>query len=635
MPFAAVYVLGSAAFMPISPRNNLRNIAIIAHVDHGKTTLVDAMLKQSGVFRQNEQVADRVMDSNDLERERGITIFAKNASMVWKSATGEVKINIIDTPGHSDFGGEVERTLMMADGAILLIDAAEGPLPQTRFVLGKALSLGMPVILMINKIDRQDARPDEVLNEAFDLFVELEANDEQADFPVLYAVGKEGVCAKTVAEVEAVLGDPEKTSALGLRSLFETIIEKVPSPKVDVEAPFQMLVTNVEHDEYVGRIGIGRVLRGTIKAGATVTRIADENKTSNHRVSALFGFEGMKRVPATEIAAGDVAVIAGIDPLDIGDTFTAPEAPEALPRISVEEPTIRVSFNVNTSPFAGKAGKWVTSRHLRERLEKEAKRNLAMRFEETDSPDQFTVYGRGELMLAVLAETMRREGYEFAIGMPEVVTREVDGVLCEPKETVVIDIPDAYVGAITTSLGERKGQMTKMNNLGFGRTRMEFSIASRGLIGFRSQFLTLSRGAGLFNTQFEGWQPMVTVASRRPNGALVSDRSGTTTPYAIFNLQPRGIIFVEPGMDVYEGMVLGEHNRENDLDVNMCREKKLTNIRAAGKDENVILTPPKLHTIETAMEWIDHDELVEVTPTSVRIRKKILECNRRPKRVTE
>ncbi|HEY6722994.1 MAG TPA: translational GTPase TypA [Polyangiaceae bacterium] len=591
-------------------------MAIVAHVDHGKTTLVDAMLRQTGVFRANEEVRDRVLDSNDLERERGITILAKHCSVRYKNTL----INIIDTPGHADFGGEVERTLKMADGVLLLVDAAEGPLPQTRFVLGKAIELGLIVIVVINKIDRHDARPDDVLNETFDLFCELEASDEQTAFPVLYAIGRNGIAKHTLEE-----------EATGLTALFDTIIDKVPAPKVDVDAPLQLLVHNIEHDEYVGRLAIGRVKRGRIQTGTRVAWMS-ATETSVQRVNALYGYEAMYRVKRDVSEAGDIVAVAGLEDVQIGDTLADPEKPEALPRISVEEPTIKVRFVVSTSPFAGRVGKWVTSRHLKERLEREGRKNLALRVESTDEPDTFIVYGRGELMLAVLAETMRREGYEFALGMPEVVTREIDGERAEPVELVVIDVPDEHVGAVTVGLGERRGQMTKMHALGFGRTRLEFRVPSRGLIGFRSIFLTQTRGTGLLNTLFDGWEPYKGPMLRRTNGALVADRAGTTTPYALFHLQPRGILFVGPGLEVYEGMILGEHNRPNDLDVNVTREKKLTNIRAAGKDENVILIPPKPLTIDSALEWIDRDELVEVTPDAVRVRKKILSCNRRPRR---
>jgi GTP-binding protein len=604
--------------MTTPARSDLRNIAIIAHVDHGKTTLVDAMLRQTGTFRDNEAVAERVMDSNDLERERGITILAKNASIVFK----DVRINIIDTPGHSDFGGEVERTISMADGVLLLVDAAEGPLPQTRFVLSKALSLGIPVIVVINKIDRADARPDEVLTETFDLFCELEAAEHQLDFPTIYTIAKHGIAKRSLSD--------ESTS---LAPLLETIVERVPPPSADVEGPLQILVTNVEHDEYVGRLAVGKIRRGKVRTNDTVLRIGETNSTQQ-RVNVVYGVRGVKRVTLEEASAGDITLIAGLVDVQIGDTISAVDTPQALPRIKVEEPTIKVRFMVNTSPFAGKSGKWVTSRHIRDRLEREAKKNLAMKLEETDTPDAFMVYGRGELMIAILLENMRREGYEVAVGKPEVVTKDINGVTSEPVERVIVDVPDEYVGAITQRLGERRGRMDKMHNLGFGRSRVEFVVPSRGLIGFRSMFLTETRGTGLLNTQFEGWQTYGGPMSLRPNGALVSDRMGEAIPYALFGLQPRGQMFVGPGTAIYEGMIIGEHNRANDLDVNAAREKKLTNIRAAGRDENIIITPPKLFTIETAMEWIDQDELVEVTPDAIRARKKILECSRRPKRAT-
>jgi len=599
---------------PVPPK--LRNVAIIAHVDHGKTTLVDAMLHQTGVFGAHEVVQERVLDSNDLERERGITILAKHASV----AHGDVTINIIDTPGHSDFGGEVERTLMMADGALLLVDAAEGPLPQTRFVLKKALELGMPIIVVVNKIDRKDARADEVLNEAFDLFCDLEASDEQADFTTLYTIATQGV-AKT-----AIDGDTQT-----LKPLLDAIVRIVPPPTGDPDAPFRLRVHNILHDDYVGRLAIGRINDGRLAPAQIFVRLTEDGSTTE-KAGTLFGFRGMDRVRIESAEAGDIVALAGMEHVHIGDTLADPARPEALPRIEVEEPTIKIQFVVNTSPFAGLTGKWVTSRHLRERLEKEGKRNLALRVEDTDSADVFSVFGRGELMLAILAETMRREGYELAMGMPEVVVRDVDGVRSEPVERVVIDVPDEYVGAVTTALGTRRGQMTKMANLGFGRTRLEFSVPSRGLIGFRSQFLTETRGTGLLNTHILGWQPWAGPLLRRPTGGIVADRKGKTTPYALFHLQPRGQLFIGPGTDVYEGMVVGEHNRANDLDVNAVREKKLTNIRAAGKDENVVLAPPRVLTIETALEFIDRDELVEVTPDAVRVRKRVLASNRRPRR---
>ncbi|HTQ06123.1 MAG TPA: translational GTPase TypA [Polyangiaceae bacterium] len=603
----------------MSHADGIRNVAIIAHVDHGKTTLVDAMLRQTGTFRQNEQVVERVMDSNDLERERGITILAKHCSVRFRDVT----INIIDTPGHADFGGEVERTLKMADGALLLVDAAEGPLPQTRFVLGKALELGLPVIVVVNKIDRADARPDDVLTEVFDLFCELEASDAQTDFPSLYAIGKAGV-AKHRLEDEAKSLEP----------LLETILTRVPPPRGNPDEPLQLLVHNIEHDDYVGRLGIGRVWRGRIAVGETV-QLVGTSGAAPARVSALYGYEGPRRVKIESAEAGDIVAVAGMEEVQIGDTLCATSRVEALERIHVEEPTIKIRFVVNTSPFAGKVGKWVTSRHVRDRLQREARKNLALRVEDTPEPDTFMVYGRGELMLAVLSETMRREGYEFALGMPEVVVKEVNGVLSEPIERVSVDVPEQYVGAVTTRLGERRGKLVKMANLGFGRARIEFVVPSRGLIGFRSAFLTETRGMGLLNSLFEGWEPYAGPMLRRPNGALVADRKGVTTPYALFHLQPRGVLFIGPGVEVYEGMIVGEHNRPNDLDVNVTREKKLTNIRAAGRDENVILTPPRVLTIDSALEFIDRDELAEITPDAVRVRKQVLDCNRRPRRDDE
>ncbi|HEX2677084.1 MAG TPA: translational GTPase TypA [Polyangiales bacterium] len=598
---------------------SLRNIAIIAHVDHGKTTLVDAILKQCGVYAAHEQVIERAMDSNDLERERGITILAKSTSVRYK----DVRINIIDTPGHSDFGGEVERTLLMADGALLLVDAAEGPLPQTRFVLKHALAKGMPVIVVVNKIDRKDARPSEVLNETFDLFCDLEASDEQTDFPVLYTIATKG-------EAHKELGDASTT----LEPLLETIRSYVPPPKGSLDAPLQMIVTNIGYDEYVGRLAIGKIMNGVLRPNTPAVRF-HETGTKNEKIGHIFAFEGLTRVKRETAGAGDVVAVSGMDDVQIGDTIGEPEKSTALPRISLEPPTIKVRFYVNSSPFAGKAGKFVTSRHIRERLEKEARTNLAMRFEETDKPDVFVVYGRGEMMISILAETMRREGYEFALGSPEVVVQDIDGVKSEPSERVVIDVPEDFVGAVTQSLGERRGRMDKMHNLGFGRARIEFVVPSRALIGFRSSFLTQTRGMGLLNTLHEGYVPYGGPMLRRKSGGLVSDRIGTVTEYALDHLQPRGRLFVKPGDEVYEGMLVGEHNRPNDLDVNSVREKKLNNIREKNKDENIILAAPIQHTIETALDFIDQDEIVEITPDAVRIRKKILSCSQRPRRDVE
>jgi len=605
---------------------HLRNVAIVAHVDHGKTTLVDHMLKQAGTFRENEAVAERVMDSNDLERERGITILAKNTSLRWRAKDGStVKINVVDTPGHSDFGGEVERTLMMADGAILLVDAAEGPLPQTRFVLTKCLELGFPVIVVINKIDRGDARPDEVLNEVFDLFIDLEASDAQTDFPVLYAIGRDGIAKRS-------LDDPNTN----LEPLFETILAKVPPPKADPNGPLQIVINNIDHDDYVGRLAIGRITSGTIKANQQVGVLKESSKLKA-AIKVLYTFEGLKRATTPEAEAGEIIAIAGIEDIDVGDTIVdLSEGWEgrALPRIVVEQPTIKMRVGVNTSPFAGKCkqSKYLTSRQLRERLVKETRKNLALRFEDTESPDTFVVLGRGELQLGILVETMRREGYEMQLGNPEVITKNENGVDYEPYELVVIDVPDAYIGVVTERLGARRGRMTKMSNHGHGRARLEFRIPSRALIGFRGEFLTSTRGTGLLTTMFDGWEPWGGAMAKRQLGAIVADRTGVATPYAMNHLQPRGEFFIKPGAEVYEGMIVGEHNRPSDADVNIIKEKKQTNVRNHGKDENVMLAVPRILSIETAMEWIDADELVEVTPDAVRVRKQILACNKRPRR---
>ena len=596
----------------------LRNIAIVAHVDHGKTTLVDHMLRQTGAFRDNEVVAERVMDNNDLERERGITILAKNTSIRYRGN----KINIVDTPGHSDFGGEVERTLMMADGALLLVDAAEGPLPQTRFVLSKCLERGFPVIVVINKIDRQDARPHDVLSEVFDLFCDLGASDAQTDFPHVYAIGKLGQSRRELEDPPA-----------NLVPLLDIILEKVPEPAGDPAAGLQVIICNTTHDDYVGKLAVGRVVRGTIKQGGDVIVVGETGVTKSS-VKMLYTFEGLRRTACQEAQAGEIVAIAGMDGVTIGDTICDIEKPDALPRIVVEEPTIKMRIGVNTSPFAGKtkSSKFLTSRHLKERLEKEAQKNLAIRVEPTETPDTFLVLGRGELQLAILVETMRREGYEMQLSNPEVITRTIDAEVMEPMELVVVDVPDAYVGITTERLSTRRGRMLKMANPGFGRARLEFRVPSRGLIGFRGEFLTATRGTGLLNTLFDGWEKWGGPMMRRPMGAIVADRTGVATPYALHHLQPRGQFFVVPGMEVYEGMIIAEHNRPNDTDVNVIREKKLSNIRNHGKDENVLLASPRLLTIETAMEWIDRDELVEVTPDAVRVRKKELAINRRDRR---
>jgi GTP-binding protein len=611
----------------------LRNVAIVAHVDHGKTTLVDHMLRQAGTFRDNEVVAERVMDSNDLERERGITILAKNTSVRYKAAGAAeaVKINIVDTPGHADFGGEVERTLLLADGALLLVDAAEGPLPQTRFVLRKCLELGFPVIVVINKIDRSDARPKDVLNEVFDLFCDLDASDDQTDFPTLYAVGREGIAKHS-------LEDPSTT----LAPLFETILEKVPPARGDASGPLQILVCNLDHDDYTGRLAVGRVVSGTVRANQPVGVLGakpgtDEIVATKGAIKVLSTYEGLKRVPTPAAEAGEIVCIAGLEEVYVGDTIVDLEPgfeSRALPRIRVEQPTLKMRLGVNTSPFAGKnkQSKFLTSRHLRERLMRETRKNLAIRVEETDSADTFVVLGRGELQLAILVETMRREGYEMQLGNPEVVTKEEEGVIYEPMELVVIDVPEQFIGIVTERLGERRGRMMKMANPGYGRARLEYRIPSRALIGFRGEFLTATRGTGLLNTMFDGWEPWGGTMMKRQSGAIVADRGGVSTPYALHHLQPRGSFFIGTGVDVYEGMIVGEHNRPADTDVNVTKEKKLTNVRNHGKDENVLLAPPRVLTIETAMEWIDADELVEVTPDAIRVRKQILSINKRPRR---
>jgi GTP-binding protein len=599
-------------------RQDLRNIAIVAHVDHGKTTLVDFILRQTGSFRDNEVVAERVMDSNDLEKERGITILAKNTSVRYKG----VKINIVDTPGHSDFGGEVERTLMMADGALLLVDAAEGPLPQTRFVLSKCLERGFPIIVVVNKIDRGDARPHEVLSEVLDLFCDLEAGDKQMDFASVYAIAKHGLAKRELED-----------EAKDLTPLLDTILEKIPGPSGDPEGPLQMIVCNTTHDDYVGRLAVGRIVRGTLRSAKELLILGEKANTKGY-VKKLFVYEGLKRVAVESASAGEVVAVAGIDDVTIGDTICDLEHPEALARIVVEEPTIKMKFGVNTSTFAGKAksSKFLTSRHLKDRLEKETLKNLAIRVEPTDSPETFVVLGRGELQLAILVETMRREGYEMQLSNPEVITKEIDGQTMEPVELVVVDVPDTFVGVVTERLSTRRGRMVKMTNPGFGRARLEFRVPSRGLIGFRGEFLTATRGTGLLNTMFDGWTEWGGPMMRRLTGALVSDRVGVSTPYAMHHLQPRGQFFLVPGTEVYEGMIVGEHNKNNDADINIVREKKLSNVRNHGKDENVMLASPRILTIETAMEWIDNDELVEVTPDAVRVRKKVLAINRRERR---
>jgi GTP-binding protein len=590
-------------------RKNLRNIAIIAHVDHGKTTLVDAMLWQSGVFRDNQEVAARVMDSMDLEREKGITIMAKNTAVTY----GEAKINIVDTPGHADFGGEVERTLKMVDGVMLLVDAAEGPLPQTRFVLGKSLAAGLPVIVVINKIDRPDRRPGEVLDEIYDLFIDLDATEEQLEFPVLYTNAKAGV-AFTSPDGEG--GD--------LVPLFESILAEIPAPVGAAAAPLQLLVTTLDYSDYVGRIAVGKVVNGTIRQGQDVMLLKGGEPAGTARITKLFDFDNLDRREREEVSAGDIASVAGVPDAFIGDTIADGNDPRPLPSITVEEPTISMVFGVNTSPFAGKEGSEVTSSKIRERLEKEVLYNVSIRVEEAEGQNAFRVNARGELQLAVLIETMRREGFELSLSRPEVITREIDGKVVEPLELAVIDVPEDHVGVVSEAMGKRRGRMTKMVNHGSGRVRMEFEVPSRGLIGFRGQFLTDTRGAGIMNTLVIGHTPRAGDIVGRPSGALVADRQGSAVAYAIFHLQPRGIIFSAPGDPVYAGMIVGEHSRDNDLRVNITKDKKLTNIRASGSDEALRLVPPRRFTLEQAMEFIDDDELVEVTPQSIRLRKKLL-----------
>jgi len=595
-------------------REDLRNLAIIAHVDHGKTTLVDAMLRQGGAFREHQVVVDRVMDSNDLERERGITIMAKNTAVAW----GEIKVNIVDTPGHADFGGEVERILKMVDGVMLLVDAAEGPLPQTRFVLRKALEANLPPIVVINKIDRSDARPAEVLDEVYDLFIDLDANEEQLDFPVLYTSAKAGTCRTEV--------DGPDTD---LRPLFEAILDTVPPPRYVPDAPLQLLVTNLDYDDYVGRLAICRVVAGTVRKGQEVAVCREGEEPVPARVSNLYGFAGLERTDILESGPGDIVAVAGPEEVWIGSTLCRADDPRPLPGIAVDEPTLAVVMSINTSPFAGRDGKYVTSRRLRERLFRETLTNVSIRVEETETPDAYKVTGRGELQLAILIEMMRREGYELSVGRPEVVTKVIDGRRHEPVEILLVDCPEEFVGAVTQMAGERRGRILHMVNHGSGRVRLEFRIPSRGLIGFRTEFLTETKGTGIMNQMFDGWDPWQGEIPRRPTGALVADRQGKTTAYAIENLQPRGTLFVGPGHEVYAGMIVGEHNRSSDLDVNICREKKLTNMRAASADETTHLVPHRRLSLEQAIEFLADDEMVEVTPKTFRLRKKVLQANRR------
>ncbi|MEZ4814213.1 MAG: translational GTPase TypA [Bdellovibrionota bacterium] len=609
--------------------DKIRNIAIIAHVDHGKTTLVDELLKQSGTFKSHQTVSDRVMDSMDLERERGITIAAKNTAILYK----DYKINIVDTPGHSDFGGEVERILSMVDGCCLLVDAAEGPLPQTRYVLSKALEQNLKLIVVINKVDRKDARADEVLNEIFDLFIELGANEEQCDFPYIYAIAREGKSGTDLAQVP---------NAENLDSLFEMIIDKVPHPKLDENQPPRILIANLGYSEYLGRLAIGKVKSGSIVRGKMAAVVGiDENgapKSKQFKVQALYTYHGLKQVEAEEVAGGDVAVLAGIEEIAIGDSIvgmpdvrdsTYNPAAYALPRIKIDEPTLEIEWIVNNSPLAGREGEHVTSRKIRDRLLKEAMTNVALRFQEADSADRFILRARGELQVSILAETLRREGYEFALSQPQILFKEIDGKIHEPIEHAVLDIPVFAQGAVTQMLQKRKGMLQAVAQRGDDRMRLEFSIPSRGLIGLRNQFMTQTNGQGLFNFSSAGYEEHKGDIQRRLTGALVSDRAGDSNSYALVDLQERGILFIGHATQVYEGMIIGENAKENDLNVNPCKAKQLTNFRTVNKDDAIVLTPPKSMTIERGLEWINEDELIEITPKNIRGRKRILAKNMR------
>jgi GTP-binding protein len=595
--------------------NNLRNIAIIAHVDHGKTTLVDAMLKQSGVFRENQVITERVMDSNDLEKERGITILSKNLSV----HHGDLKINIVDTPGHADFGGEVERVLKMVDSVLLLVDAFDGPMPQTRFVLKKSLDLNIRPIVVINKIDRPGARPEKVVDMVFDLFCELNADEEQLDFPIVYASAKLGF-AKRELEHESD----------NLEPLFEMINERVAPPTADMNAPFQMLVTTIDYNDYLGRIATGKIFNGKISTGETVALIKKDGEISRGRISKLLGYEGLKQVEMTEAFAGDIVTIAGFENVSIGETLACTEDPKSLPYMAIDEPTLSMNFIVNSSPFAGRDGKYVTSRNIRDRLFKELRTNVSLRVEDTANTDTFRISGRGELHLSILIENMRREGFELAVSKPEVIYREIDGEQCEPMEYLVIDVPEEHQGTVIEKLGPRKAEMVAMNAME-GINRLEFIIPARGLIGFRSEFLTDTRGTGVMNHTFHGYGPFKGPIPGRKNGVLIALEAGETVAYSLFNLQDRGSMFVGPGVEVYNGMIIGQNAKDNDLVINACKGKKLTNVRASGSDESIRLTPPRELTLEQALEFIDTDELVEVTPNAIRLRKRILDENERKK----
>ncbi len=601
----------------MATRDDIRNLAIIAHVDHGKTTLVDALLWQSGIFREHEKVLERALDNIDLERERGITIMAKNTGVHYHG----VKINIVDTPGHADFGGEVERTLKMVDGVMLLVDAAEGPMPQTRFVLRKALEAGLPPIVVLNKIDRADARPAPVLDEVYDLFIDLDATEAQLDFPVVYTNARRGTATRTP-------GEPGQN----LIPLFDLILAAIPAPRYDAEAGLQLLLTNLDRDDFVGQLGIGRVFNGRARVGDEVALCGPGGRIEKAKVTRLYTFEGLRRTEVPEAAAGDIVALAGLEGLHLGDTVADAEEPRPLPRVVVDEPTLSMVFLVNTSPFAGREGRFVTSRKLKERLEKEGLGNVSIRVEPTGTPDAFQVAGRGELQLAILIEMMRREGYELAVSKPEIIVKTLDGQLQEPVEMLTVDCPEEYLGVVTQKVSLRKGRMAKMVNHGTGRVRLEFRIPSRGLIGFRSEFLTDTKGNGILHTLFEGYEAWHGPIPERATGAMVADRAGATTTYALHHLQERGRLFVPPGAIVYEGMIVGENAKAADLDVNATKEKKLTNIRSSTADEALRLVPHRALSLEQALAWINEDELVEVTPQSIRLRKKVLGARDRPKR---
>ncbi|HZG88294.1 translational GTPase TypA [Paenibacillus sp.] len=596
-------------------RDKIRNIAIIAHVDHGKTTLVDKLLQQAGTFRENEAVVERAMDSNDLERERGITILAKNTGVTYKDHL----INIVDTPGHADFGGEVERIMKMVDGVLLVVDAFEGCMPQTKFVLRKALEQGLTPIVVVNKIDRPNARPAEVIDEVLDLFIELGADDDQLEFPVVYASALNGTSGL----------EPEAQEPT-MQPMFETILKSIPAPQESTELPLQFQVTLLDYNEYLGRIAVGRVNRGTVRAGQTVAVLDGEGKARQARIEKLFGFQGLKRIEIEEAGAGDIVAIAGIKEVNIGETIADPNNPEALPFLTIDEPTLQMTFLVNNSPFAGREGKWVTSRKLRERLYKELETDVALRVEDTDSPDAFVVSGRGELHLGILIENMRREGYELQVSKPEVIVKEIDGQKMEPIERLLIDVPEESMGAVMESLGTRKAEMVNMVNNGSGNVRIEFLIPSRGLIGYRTDFLTLTRGYGIMNHAFDSYGPYAGAGvGGRHQGVLVASETGTSTFYGMMSVEDRGILFLTPGTEVYEGMIVGEHNRDNDIIVNICKEKALSNVRSASKDDTVKLKTPRIMSLEQALEYLNDDEYCEITPKSVRLRKKLLNKSER------